>query len=306
MSLIKQHLDIALVLLFSAILILLILVFPIDVFRIIMGLTFVLFFPGYAFISALYPRKTELSGIERFTLSAVMSIAVVPLLGLMLNFTPWGIRLYPILIILIGFIIVMSVIAISRRSRLAANERFTFTLALSFMERISSGNNSGPSIAPEHIPPSLKPISPSKIGWLNKVLSIFFVIAIIASLISLYYVVSTPKTGEKYSEFYILGIDGTANNYPKQIKLGENVHVLVGIINHEQAVTSYRIIVNTDNIPSIEIPLIVLDKDQKWEQQIAFMPSRIGPNQKVAFVLYRGESDTPYLTLHLWIGVLNQ
>jgi uncharacterized membrane protein len=305
-SLIKQHLDIALVLLFSSILILLILVFPIDVSRIIVGLPFVVFFPGYTLISALFPRKTEISGIERVTLSVVMSIAVVPLLGLMLNFTPWGIRLYPILISSATFIVIMSVIAILRRSGLAANERFTFTLDLSFIKRLYAGDNSEPSIAPGHIPPPTKPPSPYKTGWLKKALSIILVIAIIVSIITLYFFVSTPKAGDKYTEFYILGMDDTANNYPKQIKLGESAQVLASIVNHEQEVTYYRLIVNTDNITCVEIPSIVLNKEQKWEQKIAFMPSRIGSNQKVAFVLYRGESDTPYLTLHLWIDVLNQ
>jgi len=76
--------------------------------RIAFGLIFVLFFPGYTLIAALFPRKTSLGGIERLALSFGLSIAVVPLLGLLLNYTPWGIRLCPILISVLVFIMVMA------------------------------------------------------------------------------------------------------------------------------------------------------------------------------------------------------
>jgi uncharacterized membrane protein len=48
----------------------------------------VLFFPGYTLISALFPRKDSLSGVERLALSFGLSIAVVPLIGLILNYMP--------------------------------------------------------------------------------------------------------------------------------------------------------------------------------------------------------------------------
>src|SRR5659263_694396 len=69
-----------------------------SVLRNILGLPLVLFLPGYALIAALFPAKSDLDGIERTALSFGLSIAVVPLMGLGLNYTPWGIRLLPILI----------------------------------------------------------------------------------------------------------------------------------------------------------------------------------------------------------------
>jgi uncharacterized membrane protein len=56
----------------------------------------VLFFPGYVFITALFPEKKELDNLERLALSLGLSIAIVPLIGLLLNYTPWGIRLIPL------------------------------------------------------------------------------------------------------------------------------------------------------------------------------------------------------------------
>ncbi len=47
-------------------------------------------------IEALYPKADELERLERFALGVGLSLAVVPLVGLVLNYTPWGIRLDPI------------------------------------------------------------------------------------------------------------------------------------------------------------------------------------------------------------------
>ena len=43
-----------------------------------------------------YPKKEDLGPLERLALSIGLSLALVPLLGLVLNYTPWGIRLNPI------------------------------------------------------------------------------------------------------------------------------------------------------------------------------------------------------------------
>jgi len=64
--------------------------------RYILGSLFVLFLPGYSLIEALYPKKEELMPLERLALSIGLSLALVPLVGLFLNYTPFGIRLDPV------------------------------------------------------------------------------------------------------------------------------------------------------------------------------------------------------------------
>jgi uncharacterized membrane protein len=68
-------------------------------------------------ISALYPRSGELDGLERLALSIGLSLAIVPLVGLMLNYTPWGITLTPIMISLAIFSEALALGALERKYR---------------------------------------------------------------------------------------------------------------------------------------------------------------------------------------------
>ena len=64
--------------------------------RYVFGGLLVLFLPGYALIELLYSKKKELDDLTRIALSIGLSLALVPLTGLVLNYTPFGIRLIPI------------------------------------------------------------------------------------------------------------------------------------------------------------------------------------------------------------------
>jgi uncharacterized membrane protein len=97
--------------------------FPLVVFRWVLGSVFVLFIPGYVAVEALFPKGRELDGIERLALSVGLSLALVPLVGLLLNYTPWGIRLDPIMASLTILTIGLALVAFARRFRLSV-ERF--------------------------------------------------------------------------------------------------------------------------------------------------------------------------------------
>ncbi len=71
---------------------------PLLYARYALGGVFVLFLPGYMLMAALYPKGEEMESLERVALSIGLSLALVPLVGLLLNYTPWGITLTPIMI----------------------------------------------------------------------------------------------------------------------------------------------------------------------------------------------------------------
>ena len=107
----------------SILLILSIAFIPSTVVRVILGLPFLLFFPGYVLVAALFVKKEGRDNLETVALSCVMSIAVVALIGFGLNYTPWGIRLEPVLYSIAGFIIVMSAVALTRQARILKNKQ---------------------------------------------------------------------------------------------------------------------------------------------------------------------------------------
>jgi len=93
--------------------------FPLVAARWVLGSVFVLFIPGYVTVEALFPRGRDLDGIERFALSVGLSLALVPLIGLLLNYTPWGIRLTPIVISLSSFTVAVALVALARQYRMS-------------------------------------------------------------------------------------------------------------------------------------------------------------------------------------------
>lgn len=85
--------------------------------RYIVGSLFVLFIPGYSLIQCLYPLREELTDLERLALGLGLSLAVVPLVGLILNYTPFGIRLRPIVVSLSALSLALITGAVARRIR---------------------------------------------------------------------------------------------------------------------------------------------------------------------------------------------
>ena len=252
--------------------------------RIPLGLVMVLFLPGYALIAALFPRKDDIDGIERVALSFGLSIAVVPLMGLGLNYTPWGIRLVPVVISLCLFTVVMAFAAQLRRSALDQEERFSVEFRQWFRAiRSELVNDHGSRI--------------------DKALTVILVVTIILSVSALVYVVVTPKQGEKFTEFYILGSKGKAYDYPTSVVPGENCTVIVGIVNHEYMPVNYTMRMAVQNSTFLSRD-VMLEDNQTWERPVSYALRRPGNNQRLEFSLYREYNFTaPYRDLHLWVNV---
>ncbi len=98
--------------------------------RNVLGAVFVLWLPGYAFIKALFPAEPpvhfsqkNLDTIERIALSLGMSLALVPIIGLLLNYTPWGIRLEPVTLSLLAFTLIMATAALIREHQVQSKSK---------------------------------------------------------------------------------------------------------------------------------------------------------------------------------------
>lgn len=275
---IKIRNELLLLVLLVIVLLLAITFFPSNILRIILGLPFVLFFPGYTLMAALFPRKGRMGGIERLALSFGLSIAVVPLIGLILNSTPWGIGLESILWSTASLIIIMSGIAWIKRRRLLENERFIISFRLA--------------------------LDGWGIGIQNRVLSVILALAVVGALGIMGYVLATPKIGQKFTEFYILRLEGMTTDYPKELKVGVEGIVTIGIVNHEYETVSYRVEVRINGVKNNEVEPIVLENDEEWTQDVSFVPQVPGEKQKLELLLYKNGEPKPYFEpLRLWLDV---
>lgn len=83
--------------------------------RYILGLITVLFLPGYVLVETLYPRERDLKPLERLALSIGLSLAILSLIGIILNYTPWGIILEPIITSITIYTFALTIIASYRK-----------------------------------------------------------------------------------------------------------------------------------------------------------------------------------------------
>ena len=219
--------------------------------RIVLTLPGILFLPGYCLIAALFPKDRDIDLIERIALSFGLSIAVVPLIGLGLNFTPWGIRLDPILVSLTIFTLVMILAAHYRRALLPPEERFR----VPFSEMAVTLRTA---------------ISPEGGSRADRILSLVLVLAILLAVLSTVYVIVVPKEGERFTEFFILGEKQKAADYPDRISVGQSYPLYIGVGNHEYRNVTYTIetwgmVVESDSVTNTSR---ILAMDPLWRHTL--------------------------------------
>jgi uncharacterized membrane protein len=100
--------------------------------RNILSLVLTLWLPGYAFTKTLYPTKLpittkneNLETVERIALSFTISIALIMITGLLLNYTPWGIRSTPIILSLLTLTVILAIVAANREYHININQPTT-------------------------------------------------------------------------------------------------------------------------------------------------------------------------------------
>ncbi len=299
--------------------------------RLVVGLPFVLFVPGYVFVAALFPedgspvvredvdltgdgeadatawedRSGGIDGIERVALSFGLSIAVVPLIGLALNFTPWGIRLVPIMVALSGFALAGAGLAAARRWQLPPGERF----------RVPYGRWYADARA-ELFEPATRT---------DAALNALLVVSVLVATASVGYAVAVPQQGEQFSEFYLLteseSGDLVADGYPTNFTAGEPRELIVGVGNHEHERTDYTVVTEIQRVDVVDNETVVreatelrrfdatVDHNETWHRRHEVAPSMTGDRLRLQYLLYRGDPPSPlnrsaaYRDLHLWVNV---
>jgi uncharacterized membrane protein len=249
----------------------------------------VLFVPGYVAISAFYPGKSDIGGIERAVLSFAASICVVPLLGFALNFTSWGVTLEPVAAATILFTIVFVLIAYKRRLDLPAGERFSIDFKGALREARAY-------------------LLPTGESTNNRALTLLLLATLAITIGTAVYIVAMPNNGDHFTEFYLLGPNGTASNYTTKYYLGDQKPITIGIVNHELRDVDYDLIVHLDNgtnSTNLYQEHLTLADNQTLEKPIMIQPDQAGSGMKLVFDLYAdGNMTAPYRQTYLWINVI--
>ncbi|UPV76646.1 DUF1616 domain-containing protein (plasmid) [Halorussus limi] len=284
------------------------------------GLPLVLFLPGYATISALFPEKGEpnievgivveslpgsdrIDEFERLIFSVWLSVVIVPMTGLVLDQARGGFRVETVVLAVGVYTGVMTVLAAVRRRNVPSNECFRVPFA-QWRRSIQvyfwdPGNRT------------------------EKVINVTLALALLVAVSSLTYAVAVPKQDETFTEFYLLNEDSAgelqAENYPTTLVQGETTKLVVGITNYEHERTAYTVVVRiqrgevTENSLNVheETELyqfhVLLNHNESWTRTHAIKPTMVGDNLRVQYLLFRNEEPseprTAYRKLHFWINV---
>ncbi len=251
--------------------------------RIIMGLIYVLFVPGYCLTTALFPRIKDLDTVERLGLSIGFSVASVSIQALVLDWLYLGLYPWSILFSEFGIIGCFIAITIWRRSQLPVD--------VIYVPRISWQ-------------PSWNSLVTS-----NRRLYYLLMTGLVASgLVA--WVFLTPSYDQSVTEFYILGSQGLVENYPYQVRFNDEVRVNVGVINREKRELKYHFEVwvmdnlNLDRRERVmQSNYFLLRPGEKFEHSVSWHMPWVGEDQEVELLLFYDNDSKPSRQLRMWINV---
>ncbi|MBA3045801.1 MAG: DUF1616 domain-containing protein [Euryarchaeota archaeon] len=262
--------------------------------RVILAIPIIIFYPGYALVSLLWPQNNEdgksIDNLERIALSIGLSIAIVSIIGLLLSLAD-SLNLIWVLVGNLIALLAFVGIAYFRRSQLPQPKRYTLNLSQHSF-----------------------PLS----GSVEIAMTILIVIGIVICSGFITYTIVKPSIAEPYTNFYIYDSNMTMQNYPLNITVNETASVIVGIANYEQTTVNYTIIAgienasvviygnNWDNATMLTSNVstgrnITMAHEAEFQNKFSFIFSNPGI-YKVVWQLQIEGLDTDY-ELHLWIKV---
>ncbi|WP_049923620.1 DUF1616 domain-containing protein [Halopiger djelfimassiliensis] len=285
--------------------------------RLLATLPLVLFLPGYALVSMLFPaaerdaRETAATEIEtyprgidvaeRLGLSFVLSISILPLLALALPATEWGLATEPLAGVLGAITVVCAQLGVVRRLRTPDAERFTVTPLVSF-------------------------------AWLRRgegavatASSILLVAAVATAVGALLvgFIVPTSTGGFTELGLYTENEDGdlVAGELPDEIEPGESIPVTVTVENHEGEETAYTLVIQeqtledgtvVDRTRLQEIDATVSADATATGERTITPTATPGETVRISALLYEGEppaeptNDNAAEDTYFWITVSDE
>jgi uncharacterized membrane protein len=258
---------------------------PTAVVRVPIGILLVLIAPGYALTAAIFNAKDdELRGVTRLALSFGLSLAVIPVIALVIHFSPVQINPASVTTSLAIWILFWVGLATWRRSS-DSDQRTRYSQHEHARYESPSSRN-------------------SRIGVFA-----FSVLLVVGTALALVLSPGLSPT-QGVTEFYMLGESGEARDFPQVVPVGEPVSVTIGIVNGSDSDQRFMVEVwasdiheataskRLDRIGPIEVTgNATIERDLEWR-----MPA-VGAGRVAEIVLTKENDGRPYRTLRLVFDV---
>lgn len=287
--------------------------------RTVLGAAFVLFVPGYAVVSALFPEANEpatdgphrpvdppqrsVDGVERVLLSVGLSTVIAGLSGFGLYVARLQLRPLTVLAPLTVVTVVATTVAVRRRRRIPQERRFRVPYRAWIATGRAQFEGSSATLA------------------VNAMLALSIMLACSTLGLALLF----PQDGETFTEFYLLTEDESgefrAADYPDEFEVDETrtVHLAVG--NYERRTRNYTVLVELHRVEGngssstvveserVDSTDLRLRHNETAVEPVSISPRMTGRQLRLTFLLY-AEAPPPdprianaYRETHLWINV---
>ncbi|CCF83154.1 DUF1616 domain-containing protein [Nitrolancea hollandica] len=254
--------------------------------RTLLGLPLIFFIPGYTLVSALFPSDEGLDGTERVALGFGLSLALIPLIALGIEYSPWRLTLGPILTGLLTTTVIFSAIAVLRRGRLPADRRYQV---------------GRPRLTMAH------PRNWDRRSWFAAgTITIGLLLLTGAGGV----IVADRLQGEPMTEFALYNADGKPEFYPREVSPDQPATVLVEVTNREGKPETYHLRVTAAGAEIARADGIGVEDGKTVQQPVTIHNLPAGADQiPVQFDLYRDDQppeSPPYRTLQLFVTAGSQ
>ncbi|SIS00663.1 DUF1616 domain-containing protein [Natronorubrum thiooxidans] len=212
-----------------------------PVVRAIVGFPLLFLAPGYAMVSVLFPRESpieatdstpligqtrDVTDVERAALAFGLSVALLPLLGLVIAALSWGFTTSTVVATVGGFVLVGVAIAAVRRARIPLQDRYRFQLGrlLGAVRAAIFGSGSAAHTA----------------------VNVVLVVSLLLALTSVGYALVSPQQGEQYTSLQLLTEDESGDlvaGTPSTVEPGDSIAFTTGIENQEGHEQEYTVVV---------------------------------------------------------------
>ncbi|MFC7045398.1 DUF1616 domain-containing protein [Halobacteriaceae archaeon GCM10025711] len=292
--------------------------------RTAMAVPFLLFLPGYALLSVVFPgrpvtdadrldpfdarttiARRGITGMERAALAFGLSLAIVPILALALSASGSPLTTRTMVATTDAFVVASVSLGGVRRLQRPADERFT----VPFGDWLQAGYRSVFETG----------------SVVDSLLNVAVALSVLVAVSSIAFAIAVPQDASGSTNFYLVTENESgafvAADYPNNLARGDPGTLHVGVENHEGRDVQYTVVAQLQRVETDGNDVTVLERRELGEYVLpvsandtrtfehTFRPQTTGENLRLTYLLYRG--DTPesptignaYRHTYVWVNV---